>query len=405
MGVRLDDAARILSERDAGAIQGLLLAFVPTMIVIAMVAPLPIIPELMRVFAREPDIEALASLAIVLPTLGIAVSSIGAGVLGEWIGRRRLLILSTALFSVAAILPFWLASFQLILASRALTGLALGGMITAAVGLTGDYFTGSARQRWLAAQGGVPAAAAVVTAAASGALGEIDWRLPFLLPTAGFVLLAGLILFPADIAATGLTQDNATPQLDEPTPWTALAVVFALAIVGSLVIFPPAYELGLLLQEKALGSTMLTGLTTAVLASGAVAGAFGLNLVRGWPPPVKIAGAFALTAIGVILIALTTQVVPIMTGAALIGIAQGMIVPVLSAWLLDKTPESARGRIVGVFQTVLYVAQAGAPLLARAIAVEYGSASQTMRCYAIAAAVAAVVVLMMMMLRPRPAPR
>jgi len=163
------------------------------MIVVTIVVAVPILPAIVRAFPDQPNIAKLVPLVAVLPTLALALTSLAAGALDGMVGRRRLLILGTALFAVSAILPIWLTSFMLILVSRAVSGLALGVMIPSAVALTGDYYSGAKLQRWLGAQSGVSAVVGVLAAATSGALGELNWRYAFLPLIAGAPLLVGLV--------------------------------------------------------------------------------------------------------------------------------------------------------------------------------------------------------------------
>lgn len=218
-------------ERDAGFVQGALLAFVFPMVVVTTVVAVPILPAIMRAFPEQPNIARLIPLVAVLPTLTLAMTSLAAGALGARVGRRRLLILSTAVFALSAIMPIWLNSFLLILVSRAITGLALGLMIPSAVALTGDYYSGAKLQRWLG-QAGVSAVIGVLTSATSGALGELNWRYAFLPLFAGVLLFVALVtvrapgIGPAQAgqsATLGLQHAHAglstTLGADGKTPW------------------------------------------------------------------------------------------------------------------------------------------------------------------------------------------
>jgi MFS family permease len=391
----VDDGVTAPAERDAGVVQGIILALVPCMVVMTVVAALPIIPAMLKAYAATPGIGELAPMSVVLPTLTIAISSLGAGVLGEKIGRRRLLAISTAVYAVAAPLPFWLNDFNLVIASRALAGIALGGMTVSGVGLTADYFTGAARQRWLAIQGGAGAASGVVVSAISGELGEINWRLPFLLLLAGVALFLAIVLLPArgQVAESHETATEAVAaDAGGPVPWGDLIAIFALGILSSMVLFPPVYELGLLLQEKSLGSTSLTGFTTSVLAAGAVGGAMVFGLMRRLPAPIKMALTFIVGGLGILVLATARQVAPLMAGAAAVGVSQGLTAPILSLWLLDRTPERVRGRAVGVFNTIFFTAQFAGPVFARWVADHSPSTSASLQYFELAALAVVVVI-------------
>jgi MFS family permease len=382
-------AATEAGDRDAGFLQGILLAFVPTTIVAATCAALPILPAIIRAFPSQPNIAQLVPLVAVLPTLTVALASIVAGVVGDKLGRRRLLIISTAVFAITAVLPIWLNSFMLILASRAVMGLAIGVMITSAVALTGDYYSGAILQRWLAAQGGVAAIVGVVVSAVSGALGEIGWRYAFLPLFAGALLFVGLVAVRPPAAATRTIAAEAVEEEGGAAPWAAWACMFGLSIVGVMIVFPPAYELGVLIHEKALGASWVTGVGVAVMAAAAAVASFSLGWLRRLPPPVKAALAIGLGGVGALLIGQSKSLIVLMVGSALDGAGQGMLNPALSMWLLEATPGRWRGSAVGSFTTVTFLTLFAAPLVARSAAVDLGASSAAMRLYAIAGFVVA----------------
>jgi MFS family permease len=281
-----------------------------------------------------------------------------------------------------------LTDIRLVIASRAVMGVALGGMITSAVALTGDYYTGVVRQRWFAIQGAAAAMTAVIAASAAGALAEADWRLPFLMLATGFALFAALIVFRGPSGGSRIEEavELLTEEATRPAPRRTLAVVFLLGVLASLTLFPPAYAIGVLLEEKALGSAMLTGVMTSVLAAGAVLGALGLGLLRTLSLPLRQAVAFAVAAAGTAATWASSGLALFMIGAFAVGIAQGMTSPVLSEWLLNETPLRLRGRVVGLFQTTFFLAQFASPLLAQAVAKALGSTTQSMLYYAAACA-------------------
>jgi MFS family permease len=391
-------------DRDAGFVQGALLTFVFPMVVVTTVVAVPVLPAIMRAFPDQPNIAKLIPLVAVLPTLTLAMTSLMAGAVGAKAGRRRLLILATAVFAPSAVMPIWLNSFMLILVSRAITGLALGLMIPSAVALTGDYYSGAKLQRWLGAQAGVSAVIGVLTSMASGALGELNWRYAFLPLFAGTLLFVALVVvraprFQPDKAglsgSLGLHHAHAgpvAPGADGKAPWLTLLGIFALSVVGSAIIFPQGFELGALLHEKALGASSVTGLAIAVMAGSAAVTAFSLVWLRWLSAPAKTAVAIAAAGVGTLLLVGATSLAPLMLGIALVGASHGLMNPVLSTWLLERTPARLRGHAVGVYTTLTFLTLFSAPLVARWAAVDLGSSAAALRLFVIADFVVAAVV-------------
>jgi MFS family permease len=186
-----------------------------------------------------------------------------------------------------------------------------------------------------------------------------------------------------------------------PVPWTTLVTIFGLGMAASFVLWPPTFQFGVILDEKALGSAFLTGLTTAVLAAGAVVGALGFTLLRRLSPRTQMSMTFAVGAAGTLLVAQATRLPSIMIGAAIVGVSQGMTTPILSEWMLDSTPFRLRGRVVGTFQTTVFIAQFSGPLLARWIAERSASTVASMLYYETAAVGFAILVAVVA--RPIPA--
>jgi len=377
----------LVAESDAGWVQGSLLASATCMLVLSISATLPIIPAMLHAFRGQPGIDMLVPFAVVAPMLTLALTGPLAGTLGDRVGRRRLLDLSTLVFAIVAVLPFWLGDFVLIVVSRVVLGVALGAMMTSAVGLTGDYFSGASRVRWLSIQGAAGAATAVVAASVSGALAEVNWRLSFLMLAAGFPLFLALVLFRGPATAVGAGESNgaATPDA-QPVQWRVLAAIFALSVVASLTLWPPAYALGVLLEEKRLGASMVAGIATSVLAAGAVVGSMSVGLLKSISMRVMQAVAFALGVAGASAIWTATGLPLLMSGAFAVGAGEGIVAPVLSTVLLAETPVRLRGRTVGLYQTTFFLAQFAGPLIAQVVAKSLGSTSVSMLYDAVACA-------------------
>jgi MFS family permease len=385
------------------ASQGVILALVPVMVVLSIIVPLPVIPAMVQAFSGEEGAAFGVSLAVTLPTLAIALAGMLLGMVGDRIDRRRLLVAGIAVFALAAPMPLWIDSLWLLIGSRFILGLALGAMTVAAVGLVGDYFSGARRAFWLSAQGSFPAAATIVGALLSGALGQYGWRTPFLLLLVGIPLLCAVFILRGP-AMTPVAYGETPPAGPGKAAfeWRPLLSIFVLTIVASFMMFAPAYEFGYVVLEQQVTSTVLPGVMTAVLGAGAVMGALAPTALRKTPPERQLALYFMVCAAGQLTVALSVTSVGWVAGAAIIGLAQGAIVPVLSMWLLDRVDEAGRGRAVSVFQTVLYVSQFSTPHLARMVALVADSAAIGMLAYAIALSLLAIALGLAVRRRARP---
>lgn len=375
----------------AGTAQGVLLACATVLVVITISPLFPILPRIAATYAANPAYASLATSAVVLPSLLIGLFSVPAGLLGERVGRRRVLIGGAVLFSAAAPLPALLHGFGVLLACRALTGVALAAMLTAAAGLTGDYFPPAERQRWLALQSGLPSVAAILCGAIGGLLGDIDWRLVFTLNAVGIAFAVAAVLLTSDRFQR--TEPQEAVEATAPVPWRFVLGIGGLLAWASAVVFPIAYEMGFLFAERGVAGSSAAGLGSAALAAGAMLGAMLAGFLPAGAGRAKLFLGFATSGAGLLLFVSSRSTGVALAACGLSGLSQGMIIPVLATWLLNGTPLAWRGWAVGLLQAMLYVAQFASPLLARALSQTLGAAAG-MRLYAIAGLLTAAVLLL-----------
>lgn len=145
----------------------------------AIVAPsLPLISE---VFGEVENIAILSRLIITLPALFVAISAPFFGILTDRYGRKWLLLMSLALYAVSGTSGFLINNIYVLLLSRAFLGLAVGGIMTIATALIGDYFKGDERNSFAGMQGAFMGVGGMVFIALAGILADVSWHTPFLI--------------------------------------------------------------------------------------------------------------------------------------------------------------------------------------------------------------------------------
>ncbi len=139
----------------------------------------PILPILTARFGVAP---ATAGLSVSVVVLMIAVASPLWGSLSDAVGRKPVIVASTAFLAIPTLLAALAPTFGTLLVLRALQGLLIPGLTAVAVALLGDHFGEAALGGRVASWIGATVVGGLSGRVVSGLLASIlDWHAPFVL--------------------------------------------------------------------------------------------------------------------------------------------------------------------------------------------------------------------------------
>ncbi|HUD94713.1 MFS transporter, partial [Sphingobium sp.] len=101
-----------------GTLTGVALLLPITLSTMAIVLLAPILPQLLHAYRAVPGYELWVPMILTIPALCVAFLSPIAGMLGDYFGRRRLLLAAFLLYALVGVAPVFLTSLPAILASR-----------------------------------------------------------------------------------------------------------------------------------------------------------------------------------------------------------------------------------------------------------------------------------------------
>ncbi|ANZ41329.1 transporter [Lentzea guizhouensis] len=291
----------------------------------------------------------LVRLALTITSLAIAVSAPLSGVFADRIGRKPLLVGALVLYAVSGTAGFFIGDLTVLLASRAVLGLAVGGVMTAVSALVTDWFEGPRRAKFLGLQQAFASLGGVVFLPLAGVLAGVDWRAPFwLYSVAAVVALAAIV---------GL-HDEPRPHIataEKFTPPARAVGIYVLALVATLVFYMAPTQLPFLLAELHISPALIG----VVIAGSTVTSAVGALLT---PPGRPVAVSLALLGIGWLL-AGTGTVAGVVAGLLVGGIGVGLVVPHLNVQLAGLAAPQHRGRVLSGLVAGIFLGQFLSPLV------------------------------------------
>ena len=349
----------------------LLLASMLTIMAGATISPA--LPAIQREFANAPNAGILVGLVLTMHGLFIAVGSPLIGALADRYGRRWLLLASTVIYALAGGSGFVLDSLIAILASRAVLGLAVAGVIVTVTALITDYYEENRRDTILGRQGAFMSMGGVVLLPLAGVLADIGWRVPFLVYTVALVLLPIMAFALPEPSRSEPTGDRPTSLEDlrrtlAEFPLGTLGLIAALGLVGQIIFYIIPVQMPFYLKaQTGVSGTLIGGALAVSTGAGGIASLLYGRIRRS----VSVIGIVALTftfmSIGYAVIGVSGTLPSIVAGLALVGAGSGFLLTNLNAWIAAVTPETVRGRALSVLTSAFFLGQFLSPLVMRPV--------------------------------------
>ena len=307
----------------------------------------PVFPEIVDQFELS---SRWAGVLVSAHTLTTALASLVFGLLASRLGSVRILLASLLGYALFGSLGATAQGFWGILLSRALVGVASGGIGAGSIGILSNLYDGEARTRMMGYATSALATATVIFPILGGWLGLYHWRWAFLLYGLGLpAALAALWFLPKG----GRRKTSSMPQTegigDIFKQGQVLLILLALATASAIfyvvVVYAPLY-----LKEAIDASSLLNGCVLAARSVGAaVIAAVGAAKVS------KRLGAGGAIAAGFLLMAISLATIPnvlspplMLLAGLLFGLGFGLVMPNFYSALADLSPDSQRSGVLAI---------------------------------------------------------
>ena len=354
------------ARHQPGFMTGIALLLPITLSTMAIVLLAPILPGLLGEFAAVPGHDYWVPMILTVPALCVALFSPVAGVLGDWFGRRRLLIKALIVYAMVGIAPVFLTGLVPIIISRIGVGVAEALIMVLTTTMIGDYFEGAQRDRWLAGQTAAASLSALVFFNLGGQLGRLGWRAPFWVYGIALIMLALVLAFtwePSD-ADPGEEADHA-PHHGAWTgfPWAGMAGIIAITIYGSVLFYTVQIQAGRGLAALGMTDPGEIGFATSIASIGVPLGTLVYARIGRMRVIRLLLIEFALLTAGFALMARAGQVSPFLIGCFINQFGAGLLLPTLLVWAMDGLQFDIRARAAGMWTGAFTLGQFLCPIV------------------------------------------
>ncbi|MFG3138623.1 MFS transporter [Streptomyces sp. NPDC048211] len=324
----------------------------------------PVLPRMQDHFADVAGSAALVPLVLTIPALSLALLAPFAGVIVDRLGRKRLLVVATLLYTLFGTVPLYVDSLPGILLSRVLVGVAEAAIMTACTTLIGDYYTGRVRDRYLALQTMCASASATVFFVIGGALGGAGWQAPFWLYGIGLLLAPAMArALPTPQPPAGVKGEPAPSVADKrPFPVRRMGAICLLTVFGAVVFYTVPVEMSYLLDDLGVDSTGGIGAVTAIASAATVLGSVLFTRLTSHPGR-RLPAVLLLCAAGFLLMGMSHSLPLLIVGAVVNCVGTGLLLPSLLTLAMSRLDFADRGRGTGLWTSAFFLGEFACPLI------------------------------------------
>lgn len=330
-----------------------------TLTIMAPAIIAPSLPMMEQVFADRPAVSVLVRLALTITSLTVAITAPFAGLAADRLGGRPLLLASLVLYAVSGTAGYFLDDLHLLLASRALLGVAVAGVMTAVNAIIAEWFDGPARASFLGLQQVFASLSGVVLLPLAGLLATAGWRVPFwLYSTAALVALVAVFVVrdrPAAMRSSPGGQGRAFTG--------GVLGIYALALFATMAFYMAPTQIPFLLAAQGSGP-VLVGMVVACSTLASTVGGFAFPAVRRKLSSGAVTAlCIALLGVGWLLVGVTGSAAGTSAGLFVGGLGVGLAIPNLTLRLSEVAPPAWRGRVLSGLVSGIFLGQFLSPLL------------------------------------------
>ena len=342
----------------------LVLATMGVMSGVSIVATLPLMSQH---FSEINHIDFLSKLLLTIPSIMVAIFAPFVGMVIDKIGRLKPLYLGVVLFITGGSSGFFLEDFYLILAGRAVLGLAVALVMTSSMALIGDYFDQKSREKFMSLQGMVVGFGGIVFVISGGYLAHFGWAYPFLIYILPIVFLP--LVFTALKEPKGVYHEENT-ETEIPAK---LFPIYLTGFFSMLLFYMLPTQMPYLVINELHGTPSSVGyfIAFAMLINALVARKYA-KLKTHFSFAQIFVIIYFFFGTGLLIISAVNTPNQLFFASLFMGVGFGLLLVNINVWLLSLVEAHKRGRAVGILTSSFFFGQFFSPIIFEPVVMQVG---------------------------------
>lgn len=326
----------------------------------AMIAP--VIPAIAAYFGGGKGGDFSAQLVAVVPFAGIIIGGLISGWAIKAAGLRTYVLIAATLFGLGGIIGLVAPTLPIVLAGCVALGFGAIFVLSGLSALTSIVYDGSERAKVVGMQAGLAGFTNIILSLVGAFLAErLGWRVPF-----AFFLAFGAIMFLLTVLfIPGIAKNPSEAPVAMGPLFRRIWPVLLAGGTCFMMLVAQSTQLPFLLAENGIESSGMRGVVLTMVHAFSVVGSIsygflesrlrrpllilmlGIVGVSGWAGLGLWSGGLAFA----------------MFASALVGICQGILVPMLFAAAMRSAPGEASGPAIGLLNVAICVGAISNPVL------------------------------------------
>ena len=320
----------------------------------ALVTITPAIPQMLAHFPETNPV--LVKAMVTIPSICIILVSAVSGWLASFVRKKTIVLIGLVFYFLGGFGGYFASSILQMVISRLVLGVGLGMLMPMTTGLVADFYSGMERTKMIGYSQAVNYFGGVAATLLAGVIAVFNWRNVFLIYLFSLLVLLVVAFFLPEPERKGTARSKLVvlPK--------AVYLLGLGALLQMVVFYSAVTNVSIKLTEIGISNTYTSSVGICILYLGCFLSGTILTKILDFLKRFTMPAAVAMTALGFVFMGVAGNEIVLFVGIALVGVADGVIIPYIYALAARHSPREASGQAMATIVSFISIGQFLSPL-------------------------------------------